>query len=283
MRHIIKLASIVLLGGGLGACAYRGLEVEGKECSASHPCPDDLACVASDALGTYVCAACTDAVCSSVPPTGYLVHRAATVPDLADTTLSDFAAAATITLTVTETGTTGTYRLLWDDTALYVAASVQDDDLASIIATRDGDLWGDDSIELELDRRALTSDGDAELANVDDYKLFVNLLNAQRDDQGGGYWGNGWDGTWTSHVTVQGTLGDAVADTGYVLAMSLPWSAWSNVHDTFTAPLAGDIWGLDIVLNDLRGDDSSPSRTWKNTDGGTVNNPGGWGSMTFAQ
>ncbi len=98
----------------------------------------------------------------------------------------------------------------------------------------------------------------------------------QHDARGAGAW-DSWSAVWESAVVVTGTLGnDADVDTGYTVELAMPWSAWG-----VPVPAPGTGWGLDLAVNDLAGG-VRDAAVWQNTDGGTSNDPDGWGELVFA-
>jgi hypothetical protein len=198
----------------------------------------------------------------SIPKT----HR----PPSIDGDLSDFMESDEILLS-NPRGNSGKYRLLWDETALYIAADVSDTQLNSDNNERDGRMWQDDALEILFD--TLHDAGPSQIQ--DDYKFFVNLLNYQRDERGGS--GSTWNCSYTSVAVPYGTVntpGDT--DTGYTIEVAIHWSEWG-----ISPPSFGDIWGMEIVLDDRNDIDNTIQTTWANTNGGSLNTPDGWGNLMF--
>lgn len=200
----------------------------------------------------------------------YIVLKTDT-PPVIDGNISEFDQANTISITQSSTGTQGTYKLLWDDNALYIACSVSDAKLNASISQEDGSLWTDDSIELMFD--TLNNHGSSQ--KQDDYKFFVNLLNTHRDEN----MTNGtWDGPYTSAVILQGTNNNnADTDQGYTIEIRIPWSTLG-----LSTPSSNTTLGFDVVLNDKDASGTRNYTAWANTDGGTLNNPDGWNDIELS-
>src|SRR3990167_3742556 len=149
-----------------------------------------------------------------------------------DGNLIEYASAPRLTVN-SPIGGVGTYRLLWDNSNLYVAAEVTDIQLNANVLTRDGSLWNDDSIELLFD--TLSNKGAS--LQADDYKFFANLRNIQHDSRGGSA---SYNTNFTSAVRLQGTLNQSNdLDTGYTMEIKIPWSAM----DLTGPPVAGSSMG----------------------------------------
>jgi hypothetical protein len=170
-----------------------------------------------------------------------------------------------VQLTDSATGTTGTYRLMWDDQALYIAAEFSDTQLNALHTDNDSWLWEDDSLEIMFD--TLHDKGNP--IQSDDYKFFVNAHNAHLDSQG---YDSNWDSGLASEVVVSGTVNqNSDTDTGYVVEARIPW--W------VTGPGVGDAWGMNIQLNDMTAT-GMHSTQWSESGLG-VNIPDGWNDALF--
>jgi hypothetical protein len=210
---------------------------------------------------------CDDQECDC--NTGYKIIKTNTPPTI-DGNITEFPNANMIKLSNSR-GISGTYRLLWDEQALYIAANVSDAQLNADQTTRDGQLWNDDSIELFFD--TLNNDGGE--MQTDDYKFFVNLNNARSVSRGTGSGrDNSWNNDFDSKLDVQGTVNDNQdIDSGYSIELAIPW--W------IMPPGFGDRWGFDLNMNDQDSTDNRIATSWSNLDGGTSNNPDGWGDLIF--
>jgi hypothetical protein len=135
-------------------------------------------------------------------------------------------------------------------------------------------VYEDDCLEVMFDTQA---DGGASMLN-DDYKFFVNLLNQQYDRRGVTSPLPLWSATWSSAVVLDGTLNNATdEDAGYRVEVAIPWAQWGLL-----APEPGDVWGLNLVLDDTAGGVRSAT-PWQGTLSGDAyfNFPGIWGRLEF--
>jgi alpha-mannosidase len=134
-------------------------------------------------------------------------------------------------------------KMLWDDRYLYVGAELQEPDVWGTITQRDAVIFRDNDFEMFID-----PDGDAK-----DYaELEINALNTVWDlfltvpYRDGGQADNAWniDGLRTG-VRVQGTLNHpADTDSGWTVALALPWSALERASHTTSAPHPGQQWRI---------------------------------------
>jgi len=193
-----------------------------------------------------------------------------TNPIVPDGSLSEWAGADTVTFAGSDN--TATVSLTWDTNNLYFGFDVTDTNLQASGTDEADPLHLDDSIEIYLD----TNHNGGATMQVDDYHFIINLNGALVDDQGTG---SGKNYSWTSHINyaidLDGTLNDdSDADNGYVVEVAIPWSDIGGV------PVAGDIMGLDLAVND---NDGTAVRyfDWCNLSSWAV--PDGWGNMTFVE
>ena len=163
----------------------------------------------------------------------------------------------------------GTYAVAWDLDALYLCGDVADGDLQASGTGRDAaSFWGEDAVEIVFDT---THDGGGSMGSGD-FKFAVNILGTEYDAD---VQGSGWNGEWMSAVSTDGTVGDTTADNGYGIELKIPWSTLG-----VAAPTAGSRWGFDVNLNEANA--SSKSQTaWRNANGGSFNDPDGWGDLVF--
>jgi len=217
---------------------------------------------------------CVGGTCANKPqpePKEYKVKRITNKPTV-DGILGEYADAPTIHVTYPDNGVEATYRFVWDQDALYAAVEVTDNDLQASETEQDGTLWDDDSVEIMFD--TLHNLG-ANQGN-DDFKIIVNALGTKGD------WtalsDSGWNPSYEVAVVASGTVNDdSDTDQGYRIEMAIPWDQWGSTPP----PKADDVWGLEVVLNDKPGG-SDEQGAWSNANGGTVNDPDGWGTMTFS-
>ena len=210
-----------------------------------------------------------------LPPPGtpdYEILRVEQTPRI-NGDISEFDEANVIELSQNGNDHTAEYRMLYNDRALYVAATVSDTQLQSQYAEFDEKLWEDDAVEIMLD--TLWDKGD--IPQEDDYKFYVNVNNAQRDSNQSQVSWNA-DGGFTSDVEIKGTINDpSDTDQGYIIELEITWAAMG-----LQAPNAGSLWGLDIVFDDRDENGTRHSVAWKNKDGDSYNSPDGWGMVKFS-
>jgi hypothetical protein len=234
-------------------------------------CPSDQmqqtrVCTPSGCNSESQCTA--DPICITIPDTTYNAIKTPT-PLAIDGNTQEFANAREIAITNSR-GTRGTYRLLWDETALYIAANVSDTQFNADQLARDGQLWNDDSLEVFFD--TLNNKGPSRDQN--DYKFFVNLWNVHTDTR---QTDQSWSMTYNSEVSMTGSLNDNQdSDSDYIIEMAIPWSEWGIQKPGF-----GSRWGFDLSMNDRDQQSSIIQNQWANTDGGDANNPDGWGDLIF--
>lgn len=136
--------------------------------------------------------------------------------------------------------------VLWDEENLYVAFDVRDTDLKGSIKQRDGSVFDDDCVEVNLDPHG---DRPEKLAK-DDYIFTITVGNVVSDACGPGE-----DKTWNSGVRhavrPRGTLNDGPRDSGYTVELAFPW------QDLGIEPKIGMKIPIDFIVGD-RDDDQKP-------------------------
>ncbi|MCP4745550.1 MAG: hypothetical protein GY874_05320 [Desulfobacteraceae bacterium] len=197
----------------------------------------------------------------------YSVAKSPITPVI-DGNFDEYALAPAIVLT-NANGTKGYYKLMWDDNYLYIAADVSDSYLHALQTSKDGALWNDDSIELFFDTQNDLGDS----MNLNDYKFMVSILNTQLDINAINL---SWDIPIESCALLSGTANDSSSDNGYSVEIAIAWAQWGA-----GSPNIGDIWGFDLSMNDSDGSGETVQTQWSNADGGTANNPDGWGKIQF--
>ena len=164
----------------------------------------------------------------------------------------------------------GEFALLWDETYLYIGALVNDQSLYSQRTALDDDLWRDDSLEFVID----TLNNKSSSRDDDDYKFFVNLNNAHRDEQAHN---KDWSTEYYSEVNYVGTLNDIEGiDSNYAMEVAIPWSSIG------VNPAIGDVFGADLRLNAVSDDGVRNSADWFVFDTDQINNPKGWGAISLS-
>lgn len=202
----------------------------------------------------------------------YKVKRSAETIELGGN-LRRFTSVPVIELEHRETGAKGIYRLIADPEGLYVSGEISDTRLNNHFLE---DLWMDDSIELMIDADA--NKGSQMTAR--DFKFIVNLLNAHFASEAG-------TATkalvYESLVKTEGTLNDNTdVDKGYRVEVKLPWKTLGLSQ----APAAGKVFGFELGLNDSIYKGWARwyrQRYWSNADGGSANNPSGYGAIIFTE
>ncbi len=147
----------------------------------------------------------------------------------------------------------GEAKLLWDESALYVAFDVKDTKLTGGFKNTDMDphLWTKDTIEIMID-----PDGDGD--NKDYYEIQVspqNLVfdsrfddyNMPKPEKGkdGPYGHQDWSSRIVSAVTLDGTLDkDDDTDKGYIVELKLPWASFDKAKKS--PPEVGQSWRINL-------------------------------------
>lgn len=189
------------------------------------------------------------------------ILKTATAPTI-DGNISEYSSANSFSYSPSSGGNTVTVKSLWDSQALYLAFTVTDSQLTGAVATRDGSVWNDDSIEWFIDR--LNNGGSSALnsANMlaDDYHGMVNILNTQYDSQGSvsGAPSSLWNGVWQSAVVT--------GPSGYTVEVKIPWTSIGFS----AAPTNDTIVGMSFAVNDKDGSLSS-GLMWPNITGAYEN------------
>ncbi len=144
----------------------------------------------------------------------------------------------------------GSVKLVYDEQALYVGFEVFDEDLRGGFDPErpDPHLWTRDTVEIMIDP-------DAEGDNLDYYEIQVGPQNLVFDSQfdsynrpkvepGGPFGHQEWSAGLTSAVALHGTLDDNKEDEGYVVELSIPWTAFSKAKRV--PPTAKDVWRMNF-------------------------------------
>jgi len=163
----------------------------------------------------------------------------------------DGAAFATATPIVVAAGAgRATFRMLWDESALYVAADVDDTTLSVIGSGPDGELWNGDGVELMLDPLHAR----AAVPGSDVRHVVVNAAGDLLEASGAGA---GEDRSLamgsTYAVTTDGVVNSGAPAVGYRVIVAVPWSGIG------VTPSAGMVLGADVALDDLDGTQLSSS------------------------
>lgn len=141
-----------------------------------------------------------------------------------------------------------TVQALWDDRALYVAFTIEDDFLSSPFTNPDDHLWEKDCGEIMLD-----PDGDGrnyfELQANPRGAVFDTRYDTRRVPQPFGH--VDWNSGMRVGVQTEGTVDDAEADTRYVLELEIPWAGLRAGEPLPTTPPApGTVWRANFYVMD---------------------------------
>ncbi len=199
----------------------------------------------------------------------YFVRHADHSPKI-DGNLEEFDGAQRISLSNRLTGALSECRLLWDATGLYVGIDAKDPELSAAETEHDGQTWKDDGFDLMLDS---DHDGGMQQGLPGDFHIMVNIMGVTRESGDGSL---SWDPDLTVAVVLDGTINDRTdIDEGYRIEFFVSWADMD-----LAPPTPGDVWGLDISLND-RFNDEYRQDFWWNSNGEGSNDPDGWGDMVF--
>jgi hypothetical protein len=136
-------------------------------------------------------------------------------------------------------------KMLWDDSALYVAAEIEEPHAWGTLTEHDSVIFHDNDFEVFLD-----PDGDSHLYG----ELELNALNTTWDllltkpYKDGGHAVNAWEvaGLRTA-VRVLGTLNDpSDTDRGWTLEIAWPWKGLKELTRRKTPPSDGEQWRIDF-------------------------------------
>jgi hypothetical protein len=145
-------------------------------------------------------------------------------------------------------------RFLWDDTAVYVGATMADDDVWSQFEAQDDPLWKEEAFELFFF-------GDASRRRY--LELQVSPRGVTFDARFASYrkGDEAWDGPWQGAATVDGTVSKRDdRDRGWVVEMAVPFAMICE-HTTITCP---PVVGTTTRINAFRLDRprKAPTRAW---------------------
>jgi hypothetical protein len=136
--------------------------------------------------------------------------------------------------------------MVWDDRALYIAATMEEPHLWATITERDAVIYHDNDFEVFLD-----PDGDTHAY----YELEINALGTVWDlfldkpYRDGGSAVNEWDiGGLESAVALDGTLNDpGDRDQGWSVELAIPWDGLADLEGVAeSTPVAGDTWRVNF-------------------------------------
>lgn len=165
-------------------------------------------------------------------------------------------------------------RLVWDDTHLYVAFEVEDDEILTPYTADDQNLYESEVVEIFLDADANGRTYDEiELSPAD--KLFDARFTARR---------RGMDRAWNAGVVhavkLDGTLNDPKdTDRGWTAELAIPYAKLSAVPHT--PPRPGDRWTINLFRLD-HGQSGVQGLAWSPVMVGDFHNLPKYGTLVFA-
>jgi hypothetical protein len=143
------------------------------------------------------------------------------------------------------------FKMLWDDTGLYIGADLEEPDIWATLTKRDSIIFQDNDFEIFID-----PDGDTH----NYYEIEMNALNTVwdlflvRPYRDGGPAIHSWDiSGLQSAVRIEGTLnkpGDK--DGRWFVEMVLPWEVLKEAARPKAAPKPGDQWRLNYSRVEYR-------------------------------
>ncbi len=150
-------------------------------------------------------------------------------------------------MTAGPTDAHATARMMWDDTNLYVAFEVQDENLIDPSTARDNHLWEHDAVEVMIDPSG-TASHYYELQVSPKNQHFDTFYDHPRDPQPVGH--ADWNPNWVSAAVVNGTIGNPDdTDTGWITEIAIPWVSIAQGMP-HVPPQAGDQIRLNLFVMD---------------------------------
>ncbi len=190
-------------------------------------------------------------------------------------------------------------KMVWDSTALYVAAQLQEPDLWATLTEHDAVIFRDNDFEVFID-----PDGD----QLNYFEIEINALNTVWDlflakpYRFGGHARNEWNAAGLrSAVHLAGTLNDpSDRDSGWSVELAIPFADLRQPEIVTPVPKAGDTWRINFsrVEWPLRAEngryvkaqepsDSLPhpesNWVWSAQDTLNMHVPERWGFLTFGR
>lgn len=140
--------------------------------------------------------------------------------------------------------TTG--RLTWDKENLYIAIECKDDDIWSYSDKHDDELWRGDVAEIFI-KPSTSMPAYCEFVIAPNGTLYDARYPAR--GAGGFHRFKDWSSKAKIATTINGSDGDwKDTDTGYIVEISIPFSAFSDIAKT---PTAGDSWTFGVFRYDF--------------------------------
>ncbi|MDB5256353.1 MAG: large protein [Chitinophagaceae bacterium] len=172
-------------------------------------------------------------------------------------------------------------KMLWSDSYLYFAFTIQDNSMWSTLTARDAELYTQDVLEVLIDK-----DGDGvnytEIGFAPNGTLYDLVMD--KPYSAGGTANTAWNITNLQvKTTVTGTINTATGGVQWVVEAALPFAGIPATPATFGKPNAGDTWRLNFARADHNYNAASSEKlyTWTYTDGVTNHLPSRFGKVTF--
>lgn len=184
-------------------------------------------------------------------------------------------------------------KMLWDDTAFYVGAELEEPHLWATLTDHDAVIFQDNDFEVFID-----PDGDQHQY----FEFEVNAFGTTWDlflpkpYRAGGDADNGWElPPATAAVKCQGSLNDpSDADQGWTVTMAFPWASFAYRDSKVSRPEPGDQWrvnfsrvqwDLEVADGSYRKIEGRPEHNWVWSPQGFVDmhRPALWGYVQFVE
>ncbi len=173
-------------------------------------------------------------------------------------------------------------QMLWDNTFLYIAFSLEDRDVWATMSNHDDRLWEEEAAEVFID-----PDGDG----LDYVELQVNALGTKLDllmskaysEGGSGDFEWNLDG-FTAGVVVNGSPDPGSEDGGWTVEMALPFAGVQAVAPSMNVPpQPGDTWRINLCRMEAEFGDRSTleASAWNQTDSLGFHMPERFGLIVF--
>jgi hypothetical protein len=183
-------------------------------------------------------------------------------------------------------------KILWDDSALYIAAELEEPHVWATLREHDAVIFQDNDFEVFLN-----PDADSHLYA----ELELNALNTTWDlllskpYKDGGHAIDSWEITGLKTATqINGTLNDPRdVDRGWTVEIALPWQSIREISKCPVPPRDGDQWrinfsrvewDMDIVAGKYQKVANRPEHNWVWSPQGTIDmhRPERWGILQFS-
>lgn len=172
-------------------------------------------------------------------------------------------------------------KMLWSDTHLYFAFTIQDNSIWSTLTSRDAQLYTQDVLEVLIDK-----DGDGvnytEIGFAPNGTLYDLLMD--KPYSAGGNGNTAWNiANLEVKATVTGTINTATGGVQWLVEAALPFAGIPSTPASFGKPNAGDTWRLNFARADHNYNSANSEKlyTWTYTDGVTNHLPSRFGKVTF--